>query len=198
MNQDFWNQRYQQPIYAYGEAPNVFFAAEIDQLAPGKILLPAEGEGRNAVFAARKGWEVEAFDISREGQQKAQQLAGKYEVNISYQCYGFANLAFPASSFDCIALIFAHQPAAVRAAYFSALVPLLKPGGTLILEGFSTDQLGKSSGGPKRIDMLFSEEQLNSDFAALSQRKIFQIEVELDEGPYHQGVASVIRMVGIK
>ena len=71
MMQDFWNKRYKQKEYAYGEQPNRFFKEQIQNLSPGKALFPAEGEGRNAVYAAQLGWEVEAFDISEEGKNKA-------------------------------------------------------------------------------------------------------------------------------
>ena len=59
---EFWNERYSQEAYAYGTEPNAFFKSRIDQLSPGKLLLPAEGEGRNAVYAATKGFEVSAYD----------------------------------------------------------------------------------------------------------------------------------------
>jgi len=72
---DFWNARYAAAEYAYGTEPNAFFKAQLDQLTPGRLLLPAEGEGRNAVYAAKKGWEVVAFDQSDAGQKKALKLA---------------------------------------------------------------------------------------------------------------------------
>ena len=80
---EFWNERYYENGYAYGEEANIFFKEELLKLKPGNILLPAEGEGRNAVFAAKQGWEVEAFDISDVGKEKAIQLARKNGVNIS-------------------------------------------------------------------------------------------------------------------
>ena len=61
---DFWNERYGAPEYAYGTEPNVFFKQELDGLKPGRLLLPAEGEGRNGVYAAEKGWSVSAYDWS--------------------------------------------------------------------------------------------------------------------------------------
>lgn len=73
----FWNERYSQAEYVYGETPNVFFAAQLDKLSAGTIILPCEGEGRNAVYAASQGWEVKAFDASEAGQKKALLLAEK-------------------------------------------------------------------------------------------------------------------------
>ena len=71
---DKWDERYSKPEFAYGTAPNVYFKSKIDKLPPGKILLPADGEGRNSVYAAMLGWDASVFDISREGQRKALEL----------------------------------------------------------------------------------------------------------------------------
>ena len=70
-----WDQRYSEQPYAYGTAPNAFVKASLDTQKPGKILFAAEGEGRNAVYAAQQGWEVEAFDLSAAGRDKALALA---------------------------------------------------------------------------------------------------------------------------
>ena len=54
---EFWDTRYAEIDFAYGKTPNTFFKDSIDKLTPGKLLLPADGEGRNAVYAATKGWD---------------------------------------------------------------------------------------------------------------------------------------------
>ena len=71
---EFWNERYRQNEFAYGEEPNEFLKEQLAKLQPGSILFPAEGEGRNAVYAAQSGWQVSAFDISEEGKKKAERL----------------------------------------------------------------------------------------------------------------------------
>lgn len=75
--QDFWNERYNREEYVYGEAPNEYFRQQLQTLTPGSILMPLEGEGRNGVYAAGLGWQVDAFDMSTEGKRKALQLAKK-------------------------------------------------------------------------------------------------------------------------
>lgn len=67
---EFWNQRYASVDYAYGTSPNLFYREKLEFVSPGKILFPAEGEGRNAVYAAKSGWNVTAFDLSTEGKKK--------------------------------------------------------------------------------------------------------------------------------
>ena len=64
---EYWNQRYSNAKYVYGEEPNQFFATQLSALKAGSLILPCEGEGRNAVYAASLGWTVDAFDGSLEG-----------------------------------------------------------------------------------------------------------------------------------
>ena len=102
---DFWNDRYGRAEYAYGKDPNVFFKEQLDLLPPGKILLSAEGEGRNAVYAAEKGWQASAYDWSENACRKAIQLAEEKKVSIDYQICSLTDLSFEPESFDAIALI---------------------------------------------------------------------------------------------
>lgn len=138
-------------------------------MKPGKILFPTEGEGRNAVFAAESGWDVSAFDLSESGKKKAEQLAVSRGVSLEYQVGNLSEITYPAESFDALVLVFTHFQASLRESFHRKLFTFLKQGGTLILEGFSKDHLKFSSinplaGGPKDPSMLFSEEELRSDF----------------------------------
>jgi SAM-dependent methyltransferase len=194
----FWDERFSAEEYVYGTAPNLFYKEELQKLKPGKILFPAEGEGRNAVYAAEKGWDVVAFDSSMEGKKKAEKLAAAKGVKIDYIISDYENIRFEPDSFDCVVLIFAHMHPEKRTAYHRKLLSFLKPGGKLILEGFSKKQIDKDTGGPPNIDMLFSEEELEKDFKKLSSFRITETDVELNEGPFHQGIASIIRLTGFK
>jgi cyclopropane fatty-acyl-phospholipid synthase-like methyltransferase len=195
---EFWNERYSAVEYAYGEAPNQFVVQELSKLKPGEILFPAEGEGRNAVYAATHGWQVTAFDPSTEGKKKADQLAKKHKVEIDYKIDTYENVNFPVEKFDCIIFIYAHMPPLKRNIYHNKLMAFLKTGGTLILEGFSKKQIDRVTGGPRNVEMLFSEEELQNDFSDFSELDISEKEVLLNEGPFHRGIASVIRVKGIK
>jgi len=161
-------------------------------------LFPAEGEGRNAVFAAKQGWDVTAFDPSIEGKRKAEKLALLNGVSIEYRIDNYEFIDFPKESFDCIVLIFAHMHPLKRKEYHQKLMTFLKPKGTLILEGFSKNQMNNKTGGPRDVDMLFSKEELQSDFGSFSKLTISENDTALNEGPFHQGVASVIRVLGVK
>jgi SAM-dependent methyltransferase len=198
MMKDFWNDRFADGTYAYGTEPNQFYKKQINELVPGKILFPAEGEGRNAVYAATKGWQVTAFDPSIEGKRKAESLALKMGVTIDYQIDNYEFVDFPKESFDCVSLIFAHMHPAKREEYHKKLMSFLKPGGVLILEGFSKKQIARNTGGPRDIGMLFSANDLKTDFISFSELHISETETDLNEGAFHRGIASVIRVFGIK
>lgn len=195
---EFWNQRYASADYVYGTSPNIFYREKLEFVPPGKILFPAEGEGRNAVYAAKSGWNVTAFDLSTEGKKKAELLAGLDNVKIDYTIDNFESITYPLNHFDCIVLIFAHMNPVKRSEYHQKLMSFLKPGGLLILEGFSKNQINNNSGGPRDIDMLFSREELQYDFGSFSELTITETDYYLNEGPFHQGFASVIRTLGIK
>lgn len=123
-----WNINYSSEDFVYGKLPNVFFQDNIDVLPAQTILLGAEGEGRNAVYAATKGWDVTAFDISKEGKRKALILAEEKKTQIDYRVGELPTLNFPTEKFDVIALIYAHFPAEIRSEYHKILVSLLKKG----------------------------------------------------------------------
>ena len=191
-----WNKRYAQKEYVYGTLPNEFYQKELSKLKPGKILFPGEGEGRNAVFAALKGWEVVAFDSSSEAKKKAERLAAKTNVKIDYSVSTIEEFDEKENSFDAIVLIFVHPQN--RELCHEKLIRYLKPGGKIILEGFTKKQLPNNSGGPKNQAMLFSKEELMADFKDLKDLKVTQSEIILNEGDLHQGKATVIRLTGTK
>ena len=200
---DKWDERYRNEKFAYGEEPNNYLKEQLQKLAPGTILFPAEGEGRNAVYAARLGWTVSAFDISAEGKNKAHRLAESHKVKIDYQTSEFQTLGYQPEQFDAIALIYAHFPASIKSQYHKALDVYLRTGGIIIFEAFSKKHIdyiarNEKVGGPKEIDMLFSLEELQSDFLHYNFEELVEKEIELHEGQYHNGVGSVIRFVARK
>jgi SAM-dependent methyltransferase len=193
-----WNERYQQDIYQYGINPNDFMAEQIHQIPAGRILFPGAGEGRDAVFAAKLGWEVHAFDLSEQGQSKALKLASQEKTRIHFKVADASLVKFPLASFELIALTYFHLPIETRLPFYANCVSWLKPCGKILIEGFSKKQLGLSSGGPKNIDWLFSAKELETEFPGL---KIILNEEKkriLDEGPLHQGLAEVVQFIAQK
>lgn len=201
---ELWDKRYANKDYVYGTQPNEFFKEILDRYNfAGKILLAAEGEGRNAIYAAKKGLEVFAFDISSEGKKKALKLAKKEGVEINYEVGEFFNLQLINEKVDVAALIFAHFPPNILTKYHNKIADLIKPDGVLILEGFSKThrelQLENTKvGGPKNIDMLFSVDSIKNDFPDFEIIELEEKEVEMKEGKFHNGKSKVIRFVGRK
>lgn len=201
---EFWEERYSEEGFAYGVEPNEFFEKTLkDHQIKGTILLPAEGEGRNAVFAAKKGLEVTCFDMSSQGKVKAQQLAKLNKVDINYKVGEFTEMDFNENSFDVIVLIYAHFPPNVQSIYHQKIASWLKKDGFLILEGFSKKQLVlnnelQQSFGPKNIDMLYTANEIENDFKVLETVALSEELIELNEGIHHKGKGSVIRFIGKK
>ena len=201
---DLWNSRYSDEDYAYGTEPNQFFKEIMNKYnLEGKILFPAGGEGRNAVYAAKKGLEVFAFDTSIEGKNKALKLAKSKNVEINYEVGDFIDLKLITEKFDIAALIYAHFPPDILSKYHNKIAELIKPNGLLILEGFSKNHLelqkeNPKVGGPKNIDMLFSMDSIKNDFPNFEIIILEEKEVELKEGKFHNGRSKVIRFLGRK
>lgn len=196
--ENLWDQRYASEAYVYGTEPNEWFVEKLSILKPGKILLPAEGEGRNAVWAASQGWQVTAFDQSFEGKAKALKLAATKGVQINYLLKDLRCYRTEENSFDAIALIYAHMPLEYRSKVHKELIKFLKPGGCLILEAFSKAQLPNNSGGPKDIEMLYSSAELKSDFSEMKILEFLDIRLHLEEGQSHKGIADVLRLFARK
>ena len=197
MSKQFWNERYSQHETVYGDQPNRFFKSFIDSNEPGSILLPAEGEGRNALYAASKGWDVHAFDQSEIGREKTLHKAKEKGIEIKYDILNVDDF-HSSVQYDAIGLIYVHLEPALRKKFHKELVKSLKPGGKLVLEAFNPNQRDHNSGGPKDVSMLYDTEMLRDDFSALIIDQNEALEVVLNEGPFHQGSAEVVRFRGHK
>ncbi len=198
-----WDERYSDPEFAYGKDPNVFFKEWLPKFEPGAILMPADGEGRNGVYAAQLGWKVTSFDLSTEGKSKALLLAQEYGITIDYIVGDFEQINFEKEAFDAIGLVYAHFSAEMKPIFHKKLDIYLKSGGIIILEAFSKRQIDFKKqnprvGGPDDIDMLYSTDEIRADFNNYEIIVLEEIELVLEEGKYHNGVGSVIRFVGRK
>lgn len=204
MSKELWNERFSSKEYIYGTEPNEFFKQQIDLLDAGKLLLPGEGEGRNAVYASSKGWIVDAVDFSESAKAKALKLAESKSVKINYIISDLAEFDYPENEYDLIGLFFIHLKPSVRDLVHSKLIKSLKSGGRIILEAFNKRQINNTSGGPKDIELLYDEKDILSSFSHLlsnSKGEILLLEntiTELSEGNYHKGKADVIRFIGLK
>ncbi len=200
---EFWNERYSQEDYAYGKEPNQFLRNILDNLPyKGSALFVAEGEGRNSVYAASKGWKVTAFDTSEEAAKKAERLAAELGVEIDYKVGEIEDLALE-GPFDMAVLIFTHFPPGRREEIHRQVSELLPSGGYILMEVFSKGHLSyreknPKAGGPDNAEMLFSTDTIKQDFPGFRFFVLEETETELNEGLYHVGRSRVVRVVGKK
>jgi SAM-dependent methyltransferase len=195
---NFWDQRFAEPGFKYGTAPNAFLLTQAHRLpAAARVLVPGDGEGRNGVWLAEQGHAVQSVDGSGIGLAKARTLAAERGATIATLHADLADWQPAPASADAVVLVFVHLPSALRRDVHRRLAAALVPGGWLVLEGFHPRQLGRMSGGPKDIDMLMPLAALREDFAGLLDEVLGEeTETPLDEGPGHKGDAVVTRYVG--
>lgn len=185
---DFWNKAFSGKKYFIGTEPDEFFAEEIAKLRPGKLLLPGEGEGRNAVYAATNGWDVYAFDISTKGREKAHRLADAHGVTLKYKIADFEAPQLLPNKYDVVAIIDLPILPTARKKGFAAIRQCLKPGGMIIYEGFAPrpeDHVWASTSDLKTAFAGFKFKMLESHNAIRNR-----------EGKGH--IDLVVRMVAVK
>ena len=193
-----WNERFSAEEYIFGKDPNSFFKEEISKIQPGKILLPADGEGRNGVYAASLGWKVDAVDFSIEGKTKAEKLAKEKAVIINYEIHDLSVYVPPKNYYDAVGIFYLHMDEDLRKTVFDNLINSLKPNGKLVFESFEKEQIKFNSGGPKDETLLFSLEEIITAFIDLEFETLAKEKIFLNEGKGHEGEGMVIRFVGRK
>lgn len=192
-----WNQRYSSQEFIYGLKPNEYFKSKLQLIEKGSLLLPGEGEGRNALWAAQQGWDVTAFDQSDVAKEKASLLFESHGLKVNYRVSDV--LSFNSkSSFKVVSLIFVHLPSSTRHSFYEHIQSFIEPNGYLVLESFHPDQILRNSGGPKNPDLLASMSEIKESFKNLNIIEFNTQEVDLDEGEHHKGKAIVIRLFAQK
>lgn len=198
-NSAFWNDRYQDEKYIYGQHPNVFLRDNANLFQNGDTVLTlAEGEGRNAVFLAQKGCKVRGVDFSRAGRAKTLKLAQKQEVTVDYDVADLTQYYMGNAKWDGIVSIFCHLSESNRSALYQSIEQALKPGGILLLESYNKKQLEFNTGGPKELSHLLSLHELEKAFKNFEMIVAQDVEREIVEGHCHNGMSSVTQFIARK
>ncbi|PLY07368.1 MAG: tellurium resistance protein [Arcobacter sp.] len=193
--QEFWNQKFSRDGYLYGRKPNSFLVSCSSNFKKSqRFLCLGEGEGRNAVYFASKGYEVVALDASDIGLKKLEALAEEEEVYVKTRCVDL-NEWEPSKKYGSIVTSYLHMYKNEREALFNKIESCLKEGGFFVGEFFSTNQLNYQSGGPKDIDLLYTVDDFLNAFPNCTKHKVEELETNLEEGNGHQGKAYVIRVI---
>jgi SAM-dependent methyltransferase len=195
-----WEERYRVPDYVFGEAPNYFLAACKPLLpASGKALAVADGEGRNGVWLAEQGLDVVSIDFSPTAQAKARALAKQRGVSLTLEQADAHTWNYPQAAFDVVCEIFTQfSSPAERARKWLGMSKALKPGGLLIVEGYTPKQLQYGTGGPKEVENLYTRQMLQQAFGDFDAVRITEEELELHEGSRHGGMSAVIGLTARK
>jgi hypothetical protein len=193
-----WDARYAEPGWAFGTEPNDFLRDHAQHIPRGRVLCVAEGEGRNAVWLAGRGYDVTGVDSSSTGLEKAKALASERGVSITTVVADLESYVIEPDAWQGIVSIFAHVPTELRRRVHAAVVAGLAPGGVLLLEAYRPDQIGRGTGGPREDDRMVNLERLRNEVGALEWLVAREMEREVIEGHRHSGVSSVVQLVARK
>jgi SAM-dependent methyltransferase len=195
-----WQKRFGEPGYLFGTAPNAFLKSQAALLRKGdRALAIADGEGRNGVFMAEQGLDVLSLDFSPVAQEKARKLAAERGVTLRVEQADIVNWDYPAETYDVVAGIFFQFAApAERDKIFAGIKRTLKPGGLLLIEGYGPKQLDYKTGGPSKIENLYTREMLEAAFGGFASLEITEHDSVINEGAGHGGMSALVDLVGRK
>jgi 2-polyprenyl-3-methyl-5-hydroxy-6-metoxy-1,4-benzoquinol methylase len=195
-----WNRRFSEPGFLFGTEPNGWLKEHAGAWSPGqRVLCVADGEGRNSVWLAQRGLRVDAFDISEVGIAKARRYAQDHGVEVDFAVADIAALRWPQGVYDGVAAVFIQfADPQLRARIFEGMVRCLKPGGTLVLQGYTPKQLEYRTGGPGIESHLYTPQLLREAFADMDVVELREYEDELAEGTGHKGRSALIGLVARK
>ena len=194
-----WDKRFSIPDYVFGEEPNAFLVSQAQHLGQGRALALADGEGRNSVWLARQGFTVDAFDFSAPAVAKAKALAQKHQAVVNFSCTNWQTYDWKPAHYDLVAGIFFQFANPVeRSQLFEKMKQSLKPGGTVIIQGYGKNQLSYNTGGPGKLENLYDEDILRLAFAGFSVQVCQTYEAEIQEGQGHMGMSALVGFLAKK
>lgn len=191
-----WDERYKQEEYFYGKEPNDFLKENLSVFpSHGKILCLAEGEGRNAVFLAQKGFEVTAMDGSEKGLKKLHLLAQENKVRVETEIGDLVDYSMGEQKWDGIVSIWCHLPKLHWKKMLQRVATALKPGGVFLLESYTPSQIGLGTGGPSNADWMATLEELKVVFQSSTFLHAKELKREVYEGKAHNGLSAVVQFI---
>ncbi len=197
-----WSTRYRDAgeDYVFGTTANRFLAAQSALLGSGRTALSvADGEGRNAVWLAEQGLRVTATEISPVALEKARKLAAGRHVEVDFVLADAVAWDYPEAAFDFVVGIFIQFADPVQRAHiFAGMARALRPGGHLIVQGYTPKQLEYRTGGPSAVENLYTAELLRTAFPGLDIVHLQEYEDVLDEGVGHKGQSALVGLVARK
>jgi cyclopropane fatty-acyl-phospholipid synthase-like methyltransferase len=196
----FWDERYGQPGFLFGEAPNAFLKSQAGLLEAGwHALSLADGEGRNGIWLAEQGLHVHALDASPVALNKARTLAQKRGVELRFEHADLLNWTWPEAAYDMVAAIFIQFAGPEgRKSMFDGIRRALKPGGLLVLQGYTPRQLEFKTGGPPAAENMYTESLLREAFGDWDISRLNEHDDFVAEGTGHFGQSALIDLIARK
>lgn len=200
MSGNFWDEVYAETHYVFGTAPNAFLASQQALLKPGqRALAVADGEGRNGVWLAEQGLDVLSVEYSVPAVKKAQKLAQERGVTLAFEVADVLNWNWPQQAYDVVAAIFVQfATPEQRTRLFEHMKAALKPGGILILQGYTPKQITYKTGGPSAVENMYTSALLRDAFADMEILHLVEHEEFISEGTKHHGMSALIDLVARK
>lgn len=196
-----WDERYNTDQFIFGIKPNQYLETVANKyLKPGaSTLCVADGEGRNSVWLAQQGYQVDAFDLSPNAIKKAQHLARQHGVKVNYQLSDCESWGWSEHAYDSIVAIFIQfYGPEMRTQLFSRMIASLKPGGVLILQGYTPKQIEYKTGGPSQLENLYTENVVRDLLQSLKIKEMVLTEQVISEGCAHNGMSALMGVVAVK
>ncbi|WP_317972921.1 class I SAM-dependent methyltransferase [Paenibacillus sp. CCS19] len=193
-----WNERFGSTDYIYGVQPNAFIKDHSSRLTGTRIVAFAEGEGRNAVYLAAQGYDVTAWDYADNGLKKTEQLAERSGVKVRTELVDLIHDPVVPGAYDGAIMVFGHFPKESQHTVLEKLIAVVKPGGTVMVEVYSEEQLRYKTGGPKSSDMLYRAQDMLAWARQHQVVHFFYGEQIREEGKLHTGAGHVIQVILIK
>lgn len=194
--QAMWDERFRETVPVYGTRPNVYLEQQSTRLGPGcKVLVPADGYGRNGHWLARQGYAVHTVDLSPVGVERSRRAAREAGLNMTIEAADLSSWQWPVGEFAAVAAIFLHLPPELRQKVHPAMLRALNPGGILIIEAFTPEQIKFHTGGPKDVNLLYTAAMLRQDFSGAEVLELEEVEKHMDEGVKHSGMSAVVHGV---
>ena len=181
--------------FVYGTEPNDFLADVAPGPPPGETLCLADGEGRNGVYLAELGHRVTSVDLTEAGMAKAAALATERGVDLTTVVADLAEYDLGVERWDLVVSIFAHTPPPVRRRVHEALATALRPGGRLLLEAYTPDQIGRGTGGPPVPELTMDLARLDTELVGLEFEHRAEFVRSVVEGPGHTGDGAVVQVI---
>ena len=197
---DFWNKRFDTPDYIFGRAPNEYLAQAKQYLKKGDaVLCVADGEGRNSVWLAKQGMQVDAFDLSEVALKKANALATEQAAHVQFTLASSDTWDWLPNQYDTVVGIFIQfADPVMRTRLFAQMASTLRPGGVLIVQGYTPKQLEYKTGGPSILEHLYTEDMIRALIGDLEPIELCLYQKELSEGPKHTGMSALLGLVARK